>query len=104
MQGYREERKHMAEITQEYSGLHTVSCSLIQLFILLYIALCIPQIVKVFWIVYINKNLTCKVHSFHFLPFPYLNKNVVNYFRGRLIFVPANQATSSFCAESLELT
>lgn len=71
MQGYREERKHMAENTQKYSGLHTVSCSLIQLFILLYIALCIPQIVKVFWTVYINKNLTCKDHSFQFLPFPY---------------------------------
>lgn len=61
----------MAENTREYSGLHTAPRSLIQLLTFLYIALCIPEIVKVFCIVYINKNPTCKDHSFQSLPSPY---------------------------------
>lgn len=61
----------MAEATWEYPGLHTASRSLIELLTFLYIALCIPKILKVFCIVYINKNPTGRDHSFHSLPSAY---------------------------------
>lgn len=67
MQARGEEGKHMAVITWEYSGLHTVSRSLIKLLTCLYIALCIPKIVKVFCIVYTNKTPTLSLPALSLL-------------------------------------
>lgn len=57
----------MAETTREYSGLHSASRSLIKLLACLYIALCIPKIVKVFCIVYINKTPTLSLPALSLL-------------------------------------
>lgn len=89
----------MAADTGEYSGLHRARCSLIQLLTLLYIALCIPQPLKVFCAFTQIKARHAEIAPFPPCPPLALNKNVVNRFTAGRVVVCGNRAGVPFCTQ-----